>query len=383
MLTVRFSNPERYIYRTYENIKSLSQIGGIVTMMDWSNETSTFDLSIDGPWVVGITEQPQKIEALTTIEIPVRITIPKESIKKIDHTMKHALIRDHDFLVAVSMHIDDPLIPDKIIQLMNISKKAILELKPTDKKSVKDIIFSWVNAYLKSNKYHSIVMNTMKMDSFIFKSILRIFQEIVATELDSLNKAKMKIQNDQVLVRQALKNVSDITLNHIEIVYQRYTNSPKIVSIPILSNKDTIKDKLDGLIRGTYNEKCIKSVMSVLSRLDDVNTDPEPVLLHIFEPNDQSMKSTIGLENVTIYGFIKYNDDNLYVVRAELNTNGSIRNIETSNKYYLHDDVVVQRMSEYYDHLYMKLEESKKYGEVSKMNKCVELKTLEELTKNN
>ena len=364
MLTIRFSNLERYIDRTYENIKSLSQVGNIFTMTDWNNEISTFNLSIDGPWVVYINEQlqAQKIEPVAPIEIPVRITIPRESIKKIDHIVEYVLTRDHDLLIVVSMHIDDLSIPDKTIQLMNISKKSILELKPTDKKSVKDIIFSWVNTYLKSNKYHSIVMNTMKMDSFIFKSILRIFQEIVATELDSLNKAKMKIQNDQVLVRQALKNVSDITLNHIEIVYQRYTNSPKIVSIPILSNKDTIKDKLDGLIRGTYNEKCIKSVMSVLSRLDDVNTDPEPMLLHIFEPNDQSMKSTIGLENVTIYGFIKYNDDNLYVVRAELNTNGSIRNIETSNKYYLHDDVVVQRMSEYYDHLYMKLEESKKYG---------------------
>ena len=364
MLIIRFSNPERCIDRTYENIKNLSQSGNIFTMLDCNNETSTFNLSIDGPWNFVIGEQlvEQKINMVTPrIEMPVKLTIPKESIK-IDHTVKCSLSRNHDFIVTIMMHIDDPLIPEKTIQLMNISKKAILELKPTDKKSVKDIIFSWVNVYLKLNKYHSIVMNTMKMDSFIFKSILRIFQEIVAIELDSLNKAKTKIQNDQVLVRRALKNVSDITLNHIEIIYQRYTNSPKIVSIPILSNKDTIKNKLDGLIRDTYNEKCIKSVMSVLSRLDDTNTDPEPVLLHIFEPNDQSMNLNTGLENVTIYGFIKYNDDNLYVVRAELNTNGSIRNIETSNKYYLHDDIVVQRMCEYYDHLYMKLEESKKYG---------------------
>ncbi len=81
MLTIRFSNLERYIDRTYENIKSLSQVGNIFTMTDWNNEISTFNLSIDGPWVVYINEQlqAQKIEPVAPIEIPVRITIPRES----------------------------------------------------------------------------------------------------------------------------------------------------------------------------------------------------------------------------------------------------------------------------------------------------------------
>ena len=75
MLTVRFSNPERYIDRIYENVKSLSQVGNKFIILHCDNETSNFDLSIDGPWVVSVCEQlvEQKLEPMiprTALDAP-------------------------------------------------------------------------------------------------------------------------------------------------------------------------------------------------------------------------------------------------------------------------------------------------------------------------